>query len=220
MSSIPFKGLLFDLDGTLVDSIPAVTRAWSKWAIEKGLEPEYVLSRIHGRPAVDSITELLGNASAEQIEQEFKWLEDYESTDTQGTVALDGAVNLLHGLNELDVPWAIVTSGTLPVATARIRAAGLPLPKVLITPEKLQNGKPHPEPFLTGASELGLDAADCVCFEDAKAGVISAKQASSTVVAVLSHATKEDLPEADYYISSPADVTIASDPELGFSLTV
>lgn len=219
MKSIPFDALLFDLDGTLVDSIPAVTKAWSMWAESKGLEPGYVLSRIHGRPAIESITELLSSASEDELQTEFKWLEEYEATNTEGTVALEGAIELLNRLNDLNVPWAIVTSGTLPVATSRIKAAKLPFPKVLVTPEKLTYGKPHPEPFLTGARELAVDAKQCICFEDAKAGVLSAKGANSTVVAVLSHATKEQLSEADYFISAPKDVSLVQD-EHGFALNV
>lgn len=209
MTTLSFKGLLFDLDGTLVDSIPCVTRAWSKWAESKGLDPDYVMSRIHGRPAIDSIAELMNApATSDVVKAEFDYLEHYEATNTEGTVALAGAVELLNGLDELNIPWAIVTSGTLPVATARIKAANLPKPKVLITPEVLSQGKPHPEPYLRGAKELGLEAKDCVCFEDAVAGLNSGIAAGCMTVAVLSHAKKEELPKADGYVDSPMDVVV------------
>ena len=212
LANIPFKGLLFDLDGTLVDSIPAVTRAWSQWAQIKGLDPEHVLSVIHGRPAMESISELLEDASQAEVVREFQWLEDYESTDTKGTKALPGSVALLNALNEKQVPWAIVTSGTLPVANARIKAAGLPLPKVLVTPEKLTNGKPHPEPYLTGAKELGLSAEQCICFEDTQAGLLAGKAANAVAIGILSHASKAELPAADYHIRSMAELELDISP--------
>lgn len=209
MTTLSFKGLLFDLDGTLVDSIPCVTRAWSKWAESKRLDPDYVMSRIHGRPAIDSIAELMNApATSDAVKAEFNYLEHYEATNTEGTVALAGAVELLNGLDELNIPWAIVTSGTLPVATARIKAANLPKPKVLITPEVLSQGKPHPEPYLRGAKELGLEAKDCVCFEDAVAGLNSGIAAGCMTVAVLSHAKKEELPKADGYVDAPRGVVV------------
>lgn len=218
MAHLPFKGLLFDLDGTLVDSIPAVIRSWTLWAKTKGLDPDYVLSRIHGRPAKESITELLGGATEEQINVEFAWLEHQESADTEGTVPLPGSIALLEELNRLSIPWAIVTSGTRPVATARIKAAGIPMPKTLITPELITQGKPHPEPYLKGASSLGLPIEQCICFEDTGAGIQSAKSAQATAIAVLSHATKEDLPEADFHIPDHLQLKLSVSKPGEFSL--
>ncbi|EGU60137.1 putative phosphatase [Vibrio nigripulchritudo ATCC 27043] len=94
-----------------------------------------------------------------------------ESNDTRGVVALPGAIEFLNILNNQSVPWAIVTSGTLPVATARIKAANLPFPKVLITPEQVSQGKPNPEPYILGAEKLNVNVHKCIVFEDAPAGV-------------------------------------------------
>ncbi|NOH30974.1 HAD-IA family hydrolase [Vibrio mediterranei] len=220
MTTLSFKGLLFDLDGTLVDSIPAVTRAWSRWGESKGLEPSYVMSRIHGRPAIESIAELL-NASVDtpEVQAEFDYLEHYEATHTEGTTALPGAVELLNSLNELGIPWAIVTSGTLPVATARMKAANLPQPKILVTPELLSQGKPHPEPYLRGAKELNLNPEECICFEDAVAGLNSGIAAGCQSIAVLSHSSRSVLPDADGYIFKPSDIQIEK-TEHGFTLTL
>ncbi|WP_112480347.1 HAD-IA family hydrolase [Vibrio variabilis] len=220
MTTLCFKGLLFDLDGTLIDSIPCVTRTWSTWAESKGLDPDYVMSRIHGRPAIESIAELLdAPVSSPEVQAEFDYLEQYEATHTDGTVALPGAIDLLKGLNELGIPWAIVTSGTLPVATARIKTTQLPQPKVLITPEVLKQGKPHPEPYLRGAEALGLDAKDCICFEDASAGLESGIAAGCMTIAVLSHASREQLPKADSYVNAPKDVVVRR-VDGGFELDV
>lgn len=206
--SIPFKGILFDLDGTLIDSLQAVDRVWRTWAKKIGLDGEHVMQVIHGRPARESVAELLQGRSAQVIEQEVLWLERFEAEDTEGIVVLPGTIEFLHLLNKQQVPWAIVTSGTLPVATARVKASGIPQPKVLITPEKVTYGKPHPEPFLLGAQELGLNAKECIIFEDAPAGVKAGMLAGSTVIGVLSHYKAEQLKEAVQHIQSLQSVTI------------
>ncbi|HEY7864789.1 MAG TPA: HAD-IA family hydrolase [Psychromonas sp.] len=203
-----FKGILFDLDGTLIDSLAVVDRAWRSWAKRNGLDAEHVMRVIHGRPARESVMELLKGADALKIEQEFAWLERYESEDTQGVHALPGAVALLNQLNTQQIPWAIVTSGTLPVASARIKAAALPAPKVLITPEQVKKGKPDPQPFLLGAEKLGLAARHCLVFEDAPAGVTAGHSANCAVIALLTHFKPEQLPGAQHYIDSLEDLLI------------
>ena len=214
---IPFKGILFDLDGTLIDSLPAVDRAWRAWAKKVGLDDEQVMQIIHGRPARESVTELLAGACAEIIDQEVAWLEQFETHDTQGTVVLPGTLAFLHLLNKLKVPWAIVTSGTLPVASARIKATQIAQPSVLITPECVTYGKPHPEPFLLGAQTLGLRASDCIVFEDAPAGIKAGKLAGCTVIGILSHHSAAQLQEAQWHIPSLQGVTVVAN-ENGFLL--
>lgn len=203
-----FKGILFDLDGTLIDSLAVVERAWRSWAKRNALDVEHVMQVIHGRPARESVMELLNSTDLLQIEKESAWLERYESEDTKGVHALPGAVALLNQLNILQIPWAIVTSGTLPVASARIQATGLPAPKVLITPEQVKKGKPDPEPFLLGAQKLGLAAVDCLVFEDAPAGVKAGHLANCTVIALLTHFKPDQLPGALHYIDSLEDLLI------------
>lgn len=183
---IPFKGCLFDLDGTLIDSLPAVNRAWTLLARKYNLDTEYVLQAIHGRPASDSVNEFLAEQSRECIEQEIKWLEKQEAEDTEGVVAIEGAVGFLNRLNQYGIPWAIVTSGTHPVATARMKAANIPAPPELVTADLITKGKPDPEPFLLGADKIGLDIQECIVFEDAPAG-IQAGIASGAHVIVISN---------------------------------
>lgn len=173
------KGLLFDLDGTLVDSLSAVDRAWSRFAAKHGFEDAYVKARIHGRRSIDSIRELVPHLDAHE---EDAWLRGLESTDTEGVVALPGAKALLESL-PLD-RWCVVTSGTSDVARARIAATGLPLPRFAVFGEDVENGKPHPEPFARGARLLGYEPADCVGFEDTDAGLASVRASGARPVAV------------------------------------
>lgn len=206
-----FKGILFDLDGTLIDSLKAVDRAWRTWAERHGLAPEKVFAVIHGRPARESVAELLAGASEEEIDSETLWLERFESEDTEGTIALPGAIALLQRLNQLEIPWAIVTSGTIPVATARIKAVDLPEPAVLVTPELVSRGKPAPEPYLLGAEKLGLQPQDCLVFEDAPAGVKAGDAAGTTVFALTTHFAPAQLAEADHFIDSLESLTITNE---------
>ncbi|MHB8635036.1 MAG: HAD-IA family hydrolase [Fimbriimonadaceae bacterium] len=173
------RGLLFDLDGTLIDSLHAVDRAWTTWALRHGLEPAEVLPRIHGRRSIESIQAILPLADAEA---ENLLLRQIESSDTAGIKALPGAVDFLRSL-PMD-RWGVVTSGTGDVASARLAAAGIPIPRACVFGEDVAFGKPHPEPYLLGASYLGLEPADVVAFEDTSAGLQSILGAGMRAVAV------------------------------------
>lgn len=178
------KGFLFDLDGTLVDSLPAVERAWVNWALSWGVSPQDVLAFIHGKQAITSLRHFMMGESEETIQQEFLKLEKIEATDTEGVCALPGAHLLLSELNRQNIPWAIVTSGSMPVASARHAAAHLPAPEVFITAEQVKHGKPQPDAYLLGAARLGLPPEDCVVVEDAAAGVMAGLAAGCKVIAV------------------------------------
>jgi sugar-phosphatase len=196
------KGFLFDLDGTLVDSLPAVERAWTNWANRRGVSPEAVLDFIHGKQAITSLRHFMPGESEEAIQQEFLALEQIEASDTQGVRALPGAVQLLTQLDELGIPWAIVTSGSVPVAHARHAAAGLPSPKVFITAEQVKHGKPEPDAYLLGAEKLGLPPAHCVVVEDAPAGLHSGLAAGCRVVAVNAPSDTPKLDQVDIVLTT------------------
>ncbi len=198
------KGFLFDLDGTLVDSLPAVERAWSNWAQSRDLDPEEVLGFIHGKQAITSLRHFMPGESEESIQQQFKLLEKAEAEDTVGISALPGAAELLHRLNELSVPWAIVTSGSVPVAHARHAAGELARPEVFITAELVARGKPNPDPYLLGAEKLGLKPEECVVVEDAPAGVLSGLAAGCKVIAVNAPDDTPKLDQVDLVLKSLA----------------
>src|ERR1700752_3519477 len=166
MTEIRAAALLFDLDGVLINSTPAVARVWQRWALEHGFDPEEVVARAHGRPSLTTVREYLPHAdhAAENREVERREIEDLE-----GVVPLPGALELLASLPS--ARWTIVTSCTRPLAEVRIQAAGLPLPKKMITSNDITRGNPNPEPYLKGAATLGFPAAQRVGFEDVPAGV-------------------------------------------------
>ncbi|HMD06159.1 MAG TPA: HAD family hydrolase [Candidatus Acidoferrum sp.] len=188
MISIQCSAVLFDMDGVLVDSTPAVARVWTSWALEHGLVPDEVVRKAHGRPSLATIIELLphGDHDAENREVERREIEDISDV-----VALPGALDLLQAIPE--ARWTIVTSASRRLAEVRLRAAGLPVPRHLVTASDLQRGKPFPDPYLKGAKVLGISPADCVVAEDAASGVLSGKAAGARVLGLLTTSTEEEL---------------------------
>jgi sugar-phosphatase len=191
MVEVTCSGLLFDLDGVLVDSTPAVARVWSKWALRHGFDPEETVRRAHGRPSLETVRELLPNSDY-VAENEVVLRGEIE--DTAGVVPLPGARELLDSLPP--GRWAIVTSCSRPLAEVRLKAAGLPIPRRLLTSDDVKNGKPDPEPYRKGAALLGFPAPKCLVFEDAPAGVRAGKAAGGLVVAFRTTATDQELETA------------------------
>jgi len=193
-------GFLFDLDGTLVNSKPAVERAWIKLAQEAQIPLEKMVG-LHGIPAEQSLRMLLADRSEVEIKSWVDRIEYLESSDTDGVIAIPGAKNLLNELNNRSIPWTIVTSCTIPLALSRVKAAGIEMPDHSVTFNDVKLGKPHPEPFILGAKRIGLDPNQCWVVEDAPAGVKSGKSAGCTVAAVLTSHLKEQLQEADHFLN-------------------
>ena len=185
VETIKAKALLFDMDGVLTNSIPAVTRVWTRWAEQHGFSAPEVVHRAHGRPSIATLRDLLPDADHHA---ENRLIEQAEIEDLEGIVPLPGAQELL-----LSLPpdaWAIVTSCTRPLAEVRIRAAGLPVPQHFITSSDIVHGKPHPEPYLKGAASVGVAPTECIVVEDVPAGIASGKSAGARVIA-LSTTTSE-----------------------------
>ena len=179
MSEIHCHGVLFELDGVLIDSTPAVTRVWRQWALEHGFNPEEVVARVPGRSSLATVREYLPTADQAADNRE---IERREMQDADGIIALPGVRELL-----LELPaerWTIATSCTRPLAEVRQRAAGLPIPERLVTSADVTLGKPHPEPFLQAAAKLGFSASDCVVVEDVPAGMRAGKAAGASVIAI------------------------------------
>jgi len=175
--------VLFDLDGTLVDSTAAVIRAWQATAAKLDIPFAAFEPYLHGIPGDKVMATVAPHLAPEQIDELSQWMLASEAADTDGVVAAPGAVEALDGLPP--IRWAIVTSGDTRLATARIAAAGLPTPTVLVTIDGVRKGKPDPEPYLQAAARLGFAPARCLVVEDAPAGVESGQRAGMPVLGVL-----------------------------------
>ena len=218
MISIRCSALLFDLDGVLIDSTPAVARVWHGWAVEHGLDPETVVRMAHGRPSRTTIRELLPGADID-IDREDREVERREMADLDGVVLLPGARELLNILPP--ERWTIATSCTRPLAEVRLRAAGLPIPNTMITSSDVKIGKPDPEPYLKAAAKLGFAASDCIVVEDAPAGIRAGKAAGARVIAFLTTMPRRDLEDAgaDWIVQNCADIErVASNDDDGLQL--
>jgi sugar-phosphatase len=178
-ASLSCAAILFDLDGVLVDSRLAVERAWRGWATARGLDAERIVGLLHGRRAIDVVRLVAPHLDAAA---EKRTLIARELDDTDGVVAAPGAARLVATLPP--AAWAIVTSGTRAIATARLERARLPIPDVLITADDVIDGKPHPEGYLRAAALRRVPPARCIVVEDAPAGVAAGRAADMTVIGV------------------------------------
>jgi mannitol-1-/sugar-/sorbitol-6-phosphatase len=207
MTQLHCAALLFDMDGVLIDSTPAVARVWHRWAVEHGFNPEEVVAKAHGRPSLTTVREYLPHSDHEAENRE---VERREIEDLAGVIPLPGSLDLLASLPP--DRWTIVTSCTRALAEVRIRAAGLPVPKKLITANDIAHGKPHPEPYLKGAAILGFPASDCIVLEDAPAGIRSGKAAGARVIGFTTTVEASVAREAgaDWIVRNCSDIRLLS----------
>lgn len=175
-----FAACLFDMDGTLLNSIAAAERVWTSWAQRHGVNAAKLLAHMHGRRAVDTVRRL--NLPGVDAEAEAAAITQAEIDDVGGVTAIAGAQAFLAALPTNR--WAIVTSAPRALAERRMAAAGLPLPPVFITAEDVAAGKPAPDGYLLAAKRLGAAAGDCVVFEDAPAGIGAGEAAGAAVVVI------------------------------------
>lgn len=208
------RAVLLDMDGTLVDSTAVVERLWLEWAEPHGLDPQQVLSVVHGRQGHQSMAIMLPDRDhAINLRQNEQMLAR-ESTEVDGVVEITGAAALLGALREL--PHAIVTSADVRLMTARMKAATLTVPAIAITAESVTDSKPHPEGFLKAAAMLGIEPADCVVFEDSEAGVQAGLAAGMRVIGVGRHAAAHG---ATHVVDDLRGVSVRADGD-EFELTL
>jgi mannitol-1-/sugar-/sorbitol-6-phosphatase len=195
-ASIPYAGrrfaaCLFDMDGTLLTSIESAERVWSRWLTRFGLDPLEILPQIHGVQTIETIRRL-GIAGIDP-QAEAEWIAGEEIVDLDGVRAIEGAREFLAGLPHDG--WAIVTSATRRLAEARLEAAGLVPPPLFITAEDIPVGKPAPDCYWEAARRLGVDAADCLVFEDAPAGIEAGRASGAAVLVITAtHTHSVDTP--------------------------
>lgn len=175
-----YHGFLFDMDGTLLNSIAAAERVWGRWAAKMGLDVEAFLPTMHGKRGIDTIRGL--NLPGVDVVAEALEIERGEIEDVEGIVPIPGAIDFLNALPA--ERWAIVTSAPSALARARIAAAGLPQPLKIVTAEDVKIGKPDPAGYRLGAERLGVDPAHCLVFEDVMAGVLAGEGAGADVMVI------------------------------------
>lgn len=205
-----FAAFLFDMDGTVLNSIAAAERVWTKWAERHGLDVASFLPTIHGKRAIETIAGL--RLAGVDAVAEADALLKAEADDLEGIIPIPGAVAFLESLPP--ERWAIVTSAPRELALLRIQAAGIPVPAMMVTAEDVTHGKPAPDCFLLAAQHLGVEARDCLVFEDAPAG-IAAGEASGASVMVISATHVHPLVTPHPTIRSYDEIGIATD-ESGF----
>ena len=214
MISFICTAILFDLDGVLVDSTKSVEREWRVWAKEHGIDGDAVMAIAHGVRSREVIKAVAPHLDAEM---EALKLENREASD-DGLVVMPGAIELVHSIPKDS--WGVVTSGTRRLASARLRLAGVPDPKVLVAADDVSNGKPHPEPYLKGAERLGVKPEECVVIEDAPAGIQAAHAAGMKAIGLASTYPGAALTAADAVIQRLNQIRVAVEGERRLVLKV
>lgn len=215
MPTFSCSAVLFDLDGVLVDSTGAVDREWRAWARRKGVDGDAVMAIAHGVRTLEVIQRVAPHLDAAA---EVLALETREADHQEGVTVMPGALALVQS-----IPvgrWGVVTSGTLQLASARLRFCGLPVPDVMVTADQVTHGKPHPEPYLTGAQRLGFEAMECIVIEDAPAGIQAARAAGMHVIGLASTYSAPALAQADAVVGRLGQIQVATDGDGGLALTI
>ncbi len=184
--------VLFDMDGTLVDSMALVDKMWTVFAREQELDPSDVIAFAQGVPSIDTLRHFVSSGS--EVERWFARIARWEHEHFDEVVPIPGAGNVLRSLP--DDAWAVVTSAVRAAALARFDAVGFPSPRVLIAADDVTRGKPDPEGYLAAAHALGVDASRCVVFEDTVAGIRAARVAGAQPVVIggVQHDSMHGLP--------------------------
>lgn len=203
------SAVLCDMDGTLIDSTAAVVRAWADFSADHGLDLDEVLAYCHGRLTHDTVDRFLPHVDAAERTRLADELLAGEVERTEGVVEIRGAAAFIARLTELGVPVALVTSATRVLADVRMAVAGVDVPVISVTSDDVEQGKPHPEPYLRGAELLGVPIEECLVLEDADAGVEAGLAAGARVLVVGAHEspTTQGLPRA----LALTDVTVRRD---------
>jgi sugar-phosphatase len=183
MNTRNISAVLFDMDGTLVNSDAAVERAWTTWAAEYGVDAAEAIALAHGSPSEPTVRKMLPALDEAAIAVATTRQLELQYSDLSDVVAAPGAHELLALLASLGLPWAVVTSADSRLARARLGAAGI-APSVLVTVDDVAAGKPDPGGYLRAAGLLGIDPAHCLVVEDADVGLIAGRAAGARTAAL------------------------------------
>jgi mannitol-1-/sugar-/sorbitol-6-phosphatase len=200
MRTIKCRAFLFDLDGTLVDSYIDAERCWTEWASSVGAAGNFRFAELYGRRRVEIIRVTLPDISADELAEHCERVRLAERENTSNVVALPGSIELLRSLPENS--WAIVTSNDREVAQARIRAAEIPMPGILLSSDEVERGKPDPQGLLCAASMLNINVNSALVVDDSPVGIEAACRAHMPSVGVLFRHDFSSLYRADFIIRS------------------
>ena len=203
------EAVLFDMDGTLVDSSTCVESTWRMWASKHGVDIDALLAISHGRQNYETIRMIAPHL---ENPEEIAFLVDIEENCDQGIVEVPGARVLLDSMIAASAsgsaaPWAVVTSAWRTLAVKRLQLAGLHVPDVLITSDDISHSKPHPEGYLLAAERLGVAPADCLVIEDAHAGIDAARAAGMPVIGIATTFPRAQL-VCEWCIADLRDLTL------------
>jgi len=213
-----FGAFLFDMDGTVLNSIAVAERVWTAWAEKRGVDAIALLATVHGRKAIETITRL--GLSGIDPAEEVRLLTQAEIDDVAGVEPIAGAIGFLKSLPS--DRWAIVTSAPRELAKVRIAAAGIPWPEILIAGEDVQHGKPAPDCFILAARMLAQPIEECLIFEDAPAGIEAAETSGASVLVISAthrkplftrHPTIEDYDRVSASIDANARLRLCARPD-------
>lgn len=210
-----YAAFLFDMDGTIINSIAAAERAWTRWAETHGIDVPTLMGVMHGVRAIETIRRFAPLGT--DIEAETAALTQAEVDDVAGTVALPGAIEFLSSLPR--DRWAIVTSAPRILAERRLEEAGIVPPPVVVTADDVERGKPAPDCFLMAAQRLGVAADQCLVWEDAAAGIAAAQAAGADVMVVTAtHHHPIETPHRT--VTDYTSATVATDADGALVLTI
>ncbi|KAK9899196.1 HAD-like protein [Cystobasidium minutum MCA 4210] len=228
--SIEVEAILFDMDGTLIDSTAAVTKTYLDFCHAHGIE---VTGHPHGIRTRDTMRKYFPDASEQDIEERTRKFESdivetakaLEAEGKTGLVVLPNVRRILDTIRtheDADSRYTICTSATSAFAAAALEASGIHPPKHLLTAEDCSKGKPHPEPYLKGAQSLSRDITKCLVVEDAPSGIKSGQAAGAKVLAVCTSHKRPDLEhlDADFIVDNLEQIEIEVMETGGFRVTI
>ncbi|AEY85549.1 phosphatase/phosphohexomutase [Streptomyces hygroscopicus subsp. jinggangensis 5008] len=204
-----YKVALFDLDGTLINTEHKNREAWARlFRRHRVPYDDSVLRSFTGRPAKEAMADHVASFAGYGIDELCAEAAAYAALpDMPAAVTVDGAMELLHRLQQMRVPLGVVTSGPRDYAESALMTLGvLQLLDVLITADDVSRGKPDPEGYSTACSALNVEPSEAVVFEDAPAGILAAKRAGIFCVGLTTTHEAEALTEADVVIKDLTDV--------------
>jgi sugar-phosphatase len=209
MATAPFRAVVFDLDGTLVDSEPRSRAAWRRVFEAHGTPPDEALIRSfvgrRGRDVLALLADRLPGLDPDALMAEAAAQANAPGPPTE---PMPGAVELVREIHHHGLPLGLVTSAGRRYAERMLTQLGLrDLFGVIVAAEDVEVGKPDPEGYARACQVLGVTAAACVAFEDAPAGIAAVKAAGMYCVAVATTHEPGDLSAADRVVSGLSAVT-------------